>query len=89
MLTNMIIAAKGKLTAETIKRDGVSMLYSEQLRNPMIQDTSMVETVLQNQMALVEVYTIICNMLEQVQFTNDPAWLYTLAAQLSSYKYII
>ena len=89
LLSNMLIAVNAKLVAETILRDGVSMLFNAQLQNPAIYDTDTTSMILQNQISKVEAYTIALNNLTQLQLTQDPAWLFTMAAQLGGYKYII
>ena len=60
-----------------------------QLQNPAIYDTDTTSMILQNQISKVEAYTIALNNLTQLQLTQDPAWLFTMAAQLGGYKYII
>ena len=47
LLTNMIVAVNAKRAIETIKRDGVSMLYTSQLQNPAIYDVDTTSAVLQ------------------------------------------
>ena len=89
LLSNMIVAVNAKRAIETIKRDGVSMLYTSQLQNPAIYDVDTTSAVLQNQILLVQAYTIATEILEALYQSQNPAWLYTLASQLSDYKYII
>ena len=97
LLDNMVICANSKLLVETILRDGVSLLYSQQVtmeQNIPLQPgctppSSTTTIVLQNQMSKVDAYIIIVNCLTSFQQTGDIAWIFTLAAQLNPYKYTI
>lgn len=86
-LDNLLIACQSKLTVETILRDGVTMLYNSQIQ--MQQPCDITSMVLQDQLQKVEAYTCILQCLTSLKMSKDTAWLYTLSAQLSGYKYII
>lgn len=86
-LENIILAIDSKLLVETILRDGTTMLYNHQVQ--MGQPSDITSMVLQNQLQKVEAFQLARTNLYGLKTSGDLSWLYTLAAQLSNYRYII
>lgn len=86
-LSNLIIAANSKLISESIKRDGVNLLISQMSQTGANCDMQLI--VLQDLINKTQAYQIILNNLTALQQSGDVNWLYTLSAQISSYKYDI